>query len=428
MARREGQGTSNREHGAAQPWERIYVAFFVGLFLSAIVCVPLAMYGLEALHDNIRVVAVVTLTTLMSVAFAFGLVFLFRKPLAKRLRLPPPGLLRDVYDPFIEGLEALRDGRSKVAYDNLRLSSAAAVSFYGWVSIRRWMVRTSLALVAVFATVAGTALLFRQNELIYDQNGLIVEQNAKINEQNRRLRVQNKLLFAQTDVDVSQQFARRDARIQELGRVIRFLNRNGKRIRDTVDVRWCSHVNGFCTQWAAVDRGVKVCDLVVAGNAAAQQNPCVDVPLGSLREAVRSAGKWVAEQDRAHAALQVLAHLERSVRIGTTLLDQPLSKCGVDDVGLDTVAETLAGKERLREVIAVLLEKPEAGAPDNRIQEVLDTLVIGDIEHRLAAAHAGLHDAMLGFLKQCRVALVTAQERLEEERAEHLMLAEEVRH
>ena len=57
---------------------------------------------------------------------------------------------------------------------------ALVLARYSWVATRRWIIAALTGLIAAMAALAGTALLFKQNQLIEAQTGLLAEQNAKI--------------------------------------------------------------------------------------------------------------------------------------------------------------------------------------------------------------------------------------------------------
>ena len=58
---------------------------------------------------------------------------------------------------------------------------ALVLARYSWVATRRWIIAALTGLIAAMAALAGTALLFKQNQLIEAQRtALLAEQNAKI--------------------------------------------------------------------------------------------------------------------------------------------------------------------------------------------------------------------------------------------------------
>ena len=407
---------------AAQPWERIYIAFFVGIFVTAVVAVPVSLYGLEALENNLRLIGAIALTILLTIAFLFGLLFLLRRPLARRLGLPPPGILRDVYDPVVAGLEALRAAKLGEAYLEFKSAAAAGVSFYAWLTIRWWMVSTSIALIGVFATVAGTALLFRHNELLFDQNNLYVDQNRKINEQNRRLRVQNKLLYAQTEVEVRRHFAAQRAELRALQRLGAQLRRQHRQLEArTVRVRWCDRPDASCSDWRSVAWDSDACE--VAGPP--EDTPCAAVSTQTLREGAHRKSK-VPAQDQTYArrALQVLKQIAAGTRIDSSQIEQGLDKCGAEL----SVGDTLAGEiHRRQELIAVL--DAVLRMPDPEVdQSVLDAnrLTVGELGRQLVDKQRRVLDVIAEVAGDCEDRVGRGQRRLQEAERQYEALADEV--
>ena len=143
----------------------------------------IAFSGLGLLEDWAGILLLVFLATLMFIG-AVGLVlFLFRKPLMRRLF----GLARTELESFAEPLAEV--ARSAVDRNPQRATDAArdlahmALARYAWISTRRWIIGSLTALIAAMAALAGTALLFRQNQLLQDQSQLLAEQNTRIDRQ-----------------------------------------------------------------------------------------------------------------------------------------------------------------------------------------------------------------------------------------------------
>ncbi len=406
---------------AAQPWERIYVAFFVGMFVTAIVAVPVALYGLEALENNLRLIGAVALTMLLTLAFGLGLVFVMRRRIAAWFGLPPPGLLRDVYDPAVEGIEALRRARLDEAYLEFKSAAAAAVSFYSWLTIRWWMVSTSIALIGVFATVAGTALLFRHNELLFDQNNLYVDQNRKINEQNLRLRVQNKLLYVQTDIEVRERFAIQRQRLRELQRTAAQLRRYRKRLgQTTVRVRTCGIGGDKCSEWHSVGWDTDPCQVV----AVPQDVECNAVGTEAIRTHVETTGKWSPEHDFAHRSLEVLKHVAATTTVDAKSVEQNLDRCGVQLSISEALVDDLQRRAEIATVVDQLLEVDAPSDEDSLLD--LNRVTIGELSRQFQSTQSRILKTLDTVADQCAERFEKNRERLEEAERQHDALADEV--
>jgi|GEM_PF-788850 len=143
----------------------------------------IAFSGLGLLEDWAGILLLVFLATLMFIGAMGLLLFLFRKPLLRRLF----GLARTELESFAEPLAEV--ARSAVDRNPQRATEAArdlahmALARYAWISTRRWIIGSLTALIAAMAALAGTALLFRQNQLLQDQSQLLAEQNTRIDRQ-----------------------------------------------------------------------------------------------------------------------------------------------------------------------------------------------------------------------------------------------------
>lgn len=143
----------------------------------------IAFSGLGLLEDWAGILLLVFLVTLVFIGAVGLLLFLFRKPLMRRLF----GFARSELESFAEPLAEV--ARSAVDRNPLRATEAArdlahmALARYAWISTRRWIIGSLTALIAAMAALSGTALLFRQNQLLQDQSQLLAEQNTRIDQQ-----------------------------------------------------------------------------------------------------------------------------------------------------------------------------------------------------------------------------------------------------
>lgn len=144
-----------------------------------------AFMGLGVLQDATGIVLLLFLTVLMFIG-AFGLLLvLFRKPLLRRLF----GFAETQIELFAEPLTSVAksavnrdpEGATAAARDLVHLTLAR----YAWISTRRWIIGSLTALIAAMAALAGTMLLFQQNDLLEAQNARIDQQIFQIEEQTR---------------------------------------------------------------------------------------------------------------------------------------------------------------------------------------------------------------------------------------------------
>ncbi|MEO0389810.1 MAG: pentapeptide repeat-containing protein [Pseudomonadota bacterium] len=143
----------------------------------------LAFSGLGVIEDGVGIILLIFLCVLLFIG-AFGLILvLFRKPLLRRLF----GFAETQLELFAEPLARVTkgavdrdpDSATQAARDLVHM----ALARYAWISTRRWIIGSLTALIAAMAALAGTMLLFRQNELLADQSVLFREQNLRIDNQ-----------------------------------------------------------------------------------------------------------------------------------------------------------------------------------------------------------------------------------------------------
>jgi hypothetical protein len=95
--------------------------------------------------------------------------------------------IEQLANPLASVAEKAIAGNPTGATSAARDLGALALARYSWVTTRRWIVAAFPALIAAMAALAGTTLLFQQNQLIVVQSGLLMEQNARITEQTTLL-------------------------------------------------------------------------------------------------------------------------------------------------------------------------------------------------------------------------------------------------
>ena len=144
----------------------------------------IAFTGFGFLQDSAAIVVTVFLSALLVVGMVGGLLVLMRRPLLRKVF----GIAETQIEHFAAPLARVAEGA--VQRDPTAAVAAArelvqlALARYSWVTARRWIVASLTALIAAMAALAGTALLFKQNQLLEVQAGLLAQQNEKIDQQN----------------------------------------------------------------------------------------------------------------------------------------------------------------------------------------------------------------------------------------------------
>ena len=132
-----------------------------------------AFSGLQYAERAGATILLVFLIVLVFVA-AFGvMIYVFRKPILQRLF----GYASTEVELFARPLSAVAKGavdRDPVtATDAARELVQLSLARWAWLSTRRWIIGSLTALIAAMAALAGTVLLFNQNELLREQSALI---------------------------------------------------------------------------------------------------------------------------------------------------------------------------------------------------------------------------------------------------------------
>jgi uncharacterized protein YjbI with pentapeptide repeats len=174
------------------------VVFVIGV----VVGYPLATFGVEFLTGNAGMVFGVLFGFFVLVLLIAGALMIFRKPiwesLFKRGEVEMERFARPLSD--VARFAALQ--KVAEATESARDLAELVLARYAWVSTRRWLMATITAFIAAIAALAGSALLFQQNQLLRTQIGLMEDQNTRIGEQNRFIQSQIELGEAQRSTSI----------------------------------------------------------------------------------------------------------------------------------------------------------------------------------------------------------------------------------
>lgn len=142
-----------------------------------------AFSGLGFLEDSAALIVTVFLIALCFVALIGLILVLLRGPIWRKVFGLAETQLEMFATPLARVAESALDrnphGATAAARDLVQLVLAR----YSWLTARRWIIAALTGLIAAMAALAGTALLFKQNQLIAVQINLLADQNAKIQEQ-----------------------------------------------------------------------------------------------------------------------------------------------------------------------------------------------------------------------------------------------------
>lgn len=170
---------------------------FIGLFIGLLIGVPFAFLGLDYLSDNVSTLTLLLLGAIFIVGISAFLVVIYRERLFKLLFGKVQTNFNSITEHGFEAINALTKGDSENARNNSKQFILEASAWYSWVNMRRWMLGAGIALIAAFAGLLGSVLLFRQNQLLSKQTELILDQNQLILNQNNKIDIQSYLLESQ---------------------------------------------------------------------------------------------------------------------------------------------------------------------------------------------------------------------------------------
>lgn len=134
-----------------------------GFGLAAGFLLAFSSFGLE---DSAALLVSVFLALIMGLVVIGAVLLVFRKPLMRRVF----GMAESHLEHFAEPLSRIAEGAA--ARDPTGATAAArellqrAFARFAWISTRRWIMASLTGLIAAMAALAGTALLFKQNQLL----------------------------------------------------------------------------------------------------------------------------------------------------------------------------------------------------------------------------------------------------------------------
>jgi uncharacterized protein YjbI with pentapeptide repeats len=174
------------------------VVFIIGI----IVGFPLATFGVEFFTQNAGIVFGIFFGFFVLVLIVAGAIMIFRKTIWQSLFKRGEIEMERFARPLANVARFAAEQKVNEATDSARDLAELVLARYAWVSTRRWLMATITAFIAAIAALAGSALLFQQNQLLRTQIGLMQDQNTRIGEQNSFIRTQIELGEAQRSTSI----------------------------------------------------------------------------------------------------------------------------------------------------------------------------------------------------------------------------------
>jgi len=176
----------------------VLVVFIIGV----VVGFPLATFGVGFVTDNAGVVFGLLFGFLVLALVVAGVLMIFRRQIWQGLFKRGEVEMERFARPLSEVARFAAMQKVQEATDSARDLAELVLARYAWVSTRRWLMATITAFIAAIAALAGSALLFQQNQLLRTQIGLMQDQNSRIEEQNRFIQSQIELGEAQRSTSI----------------------------------------------------------------------------------------------------------------------------------------------------------------------------------------------------------------------------------
>lgn len=174
------------------------VVFIVGV----VVGFPLSTFGVEFVTANSGLVFGLLFGFLVLVLVVTAVLMIFRRQIWESLFKRGEVEMERFARPLSEVARFAALQKVAEATESARDLAELVLARYAWVSTRRWLMATITAFIAAIAALAGSALLFQQNQLLRTQIGLMQDQNGRIAEQNRFIQSQIELGEAQRSTSI----------------------------------------------------------------------------------------------------------------------------------------------------------------------------------------------------------------------------------
>lgn len=179
----------------------LYPVLFFGFGIAAGILI--AFSGINYIEESATLIATGFLTALLVLLLAGVVIFAMRNVILKRLFGIAEVQIEQMATPLANVADRAIARDPAGATSAARELAAMALAKYAWITTRRWIVTSLTALIAAMAALAGTALLFKQNQLIETQSGLLTEQNTRISEQTALLEQQVQLAEADRNAQIA---------------------------------------------------------------------------------------------------------------------------------------------------------------------------------------------------------------------------------
>ncbi|MBU1305063.1 MAG: pentapeptide repeat-containing protein [Alphaproteobacteria bacterium] len=194
------EDTQAREATGPRPGKRSALAALsstgVGMLvfvLGVVTGFPLATAGADVVAQNLGMVLTALLGLLVALVVVIITIVVFRNRIWTGLFRRGEFEIEKFAGPLADVARFAARQQVEEATGAARNLAELVLARYAWVSTRRWMVATVTGFIAAIAALAGSALLFQQNQLLRVQSGLMADQTDRLGEQNQMIEYQIEL-------------------------------------------------------------------------------------------------------------------------------------------------------------------------------------------------------------------------------------------
>lgn len=185
-----------RKTGKGPGLEVGFLLLILGLAIGAV----LATFGLELFADNASVIFSAMFGLVLFLVALFVLLVLLRRSIWQKVFRRTELEIERIAAPLSDVARHAAEKDVPRATNAARSLAELVLARYAWLATRRWLIASITGMIAAIAALAGSALLFQQNELLKEQGKNLVTQTQLLSEQNARIDTQIELL--QTDAQL----------------------------------------------------------------------------------------------------------------------------------------------------------------------------------------------------------------------------------
>ncbi|MEM7215321.1 MAG: pentapeptide repeat-containing protein [Pseudomonadota bacterium] len=192
---------------------------FLMLILGLAIGTVFSTFGLELFAKNAPAIFSTLLALVIFLVAIFVLLVLLRRQIWSRVFQRTEIEIERMAQPLSEVARHAAEKDVPKTTDAARNLAELALARYAWLSTRRWLIASLTGLIAAIAALAGSALLFHQNELLEKQGESLNKQTALLEAQTQTIVTQTNLLQEQNQsIDTQIGLLQTDAQLKDSDR------------------------------------------------------------------------------------------------------------------------------------------------------------------------------------------------------------------